>query len=61
MNRIRREPVVTATLGFVAAVIATLVAFGVTLTEEQVHALRTLGEAALVLAFYVRSKVTPGG
>lgn len=57
---IAREPVLAATVTLILAVFGVLVAFGVELTDAQIHALRTLAEAALALAVLVRSKVTPG-
>lgn len=49
----------TLALGVVAAGAAVLIAFGVHLTHEQTLALCNLAQAALSLAFYTRSKVTP--
>jgi hypothetical protein len=59
MTAIRNNPVVVGILTLIAATVTTLAAFGVELTDEQVNALRTLAEAAVVLAFYIRSRVTP--
>lgn len=52
---IRREPVLVYQL--VAAIFATLVAFGVDLSKPQTAALLGLSTAAVSL--FVRSKVTP--
>jgi hypothetical protein len=55
LEKIRREPALVA--GLVQAVLALLVAFGVPLSDVQVGAI--LAVSAAVLAFVVRSKVTP--
>lgn len=54
-----REPVMTLSIGLIAAGAAVLVAFGISLTDEQILALCNLAQAALSLGLYVRSKVTP--
>jgi hypothetical protein len=62
---LKTEPSVLAGLiqGFVVAVIALLIAFGVTITQEQTAAI--LGLVGVVLAIgttlFIRSKVTPSG
>lgn len=53
------EPVVSLVVGLIVAGAALLVAFGVPVTGEQVTALSGFAAAALGVAFYVRSKVTP--
>lgn len=58
---ISREPVVTAALAFVGALIALLAAFGVDLTADQQSAIGAFCAAVLALAVVVRSKVTPSG
>lgn len=58
-SKILGEPVVAATLVLIAAAAALLVAFGVNLTTLQISAIVHFGEAALVLAFLVRNRVTP--
>lgn len=55
INRIREEPAVVS--GFVAALLALGVSFGLNLTPQQVGAIVAVVAAAL--AFVVRSKVTP--
>lgn len=54
-NRINEEPALAA--GLVQAVLATAVAFGLNLTDEQVAVL--LGLSAAILAFAVRRRVSP--
>lgn len=58
---ISREPVVTAALAFVGALMALLVAFDVDLTATQQSAISGFCAAAIALAVVVRSKVTPNG
>lgn len=53
------EPVVSLVVGLIAATGALLAAFGVDLTAEQTAALSGFAVAALGLAVYVRSRVTP--
>ena len=53
------EPVVSLVVGLIAAACTLLVAFGVHLSQEQIEALSGFAVAALGVAFYVRSKVTP--
>jgi hypothetical protein len=55
LQTIRREPALVA--GFLQALLALLLAFGVPLTTEQTGAILAL--SAAVLAFVVRRKVTP--
>jgi uncharacterized membrane protein len=59
MNLVKNEPVVTAALAVIAALIVLLVAFGVHLTQEQQAAIGGLAAAILALAGLVRSAVTP--
>lgn len=54
-----QEPVVTLVVALIAAAAALLAAFGVDITPEQIAALSAFAAAAIGLAFYVRSKVTP--
>jgi hypothetical protein len=54
-ERILNEPVVVTT--FVSAFLALLLAFNVDLTDEQIASIMAF--VAAVLAFVVRSKVTP--
>lgn len=54
-DRIRREPALVT--GFVAAVIALAVAFGLDLSGEQTGAIMAVTTA--VLAFITRAQVTP--
>jgi hypothetical protein len=54
-SRVRSEPALVA--GFLQALLALLLAFGVPLTDVQVAAI--LGLSAALLAFVVRSRVTP--
>lgn len=53
------EPVVSMVVALIVAGGALLVAFGVHVTDEQIAAILTFAVAALALAFWVRSKVTP--
>lgn len=55
LDRVRNEPVLVT--GLLTAVLALLAAFGLSLSDEQVGAI--LAVTASVLAFVVRSKVTP--
>ena len=55
LNRIRNEPALVS--GAVTAVIALAMTFGLNLSTEQVGAI--LAVVAAVMAFVVRSKVTP--
>lgn len=55
------EPVVSLVVGLIAAGAAVLAAFGVPVTAEQIAALTGFAAAALGVAVYVRSKVTPTG
>lgn len=54
-SRVRSEPALVA--GFLQALLALLLAFGVPLTDVQVAAI--LGLSAALLAFVVRGRVTP--
>lgn len=58
-NLIAREPVISAALAFLTAAIALLVAFGVSLTDEQQAAIIGLVAAGGALAAIVRNRVTP--
>lgn len=53
------EPVVSMVVGLIAAACTLLVVFGVHLSQAQIEALSGFAVAALGLAFYVRSRVTP--
>ena len=55
VEKIKAEPALVA--GFLQALLGLLLAFGVPLTDEQVGAILAL--SAAVLAFAVRSRVTP--
>lgn len=55
LESIKGEPALVA--GFLQALLGLLLAFGVPLTDEQVGAILAL--SAAVLAFAVRSRVTP--
>lgn len=58
-TRIQNNPVVTAFVGFVTAVILLLVAFGVHVTGDQEAAIVGVIVAGFPVAVWVRSKVTP--
>lgn len=55
----RQEPVVTLVVALIAAAGGLLAAFGVDVTGEQIAALSTFAVAAIGLAVFVRSRVTP--
>lgn len=59
MNPITHEPVVTAILVLLTTAAGLLVAFGVHLTDAQIAASASFVQAALTVAFLVRSQVTP--
>lgn len=59
MNPITDEPVVTAILALLASAFGLALAFGVHLTGLQIAAVSQFVQAALVIAFLVRAKVTP--
>lgn len=59
-----REPVISwgSVMGFIASALAVAVAFGVDISNEQVHAILTFAAAAVPIGiglFAIRSKVTP--
>jgi len=53
------EPVVSLVVGLIATGAALLAAFGVPVTGEQIAALSAFATAAVGVAVYVRSKVSP--
>ena len=55
LDRVRREPALVS--GLVAAVIALVVSFGLELSPEQIGSIMAV--VAALLAFVVRSQVTP--
>lgn len=55
----KQEPVVTLVVALIAAAGGLLAAFGVDVTGEQIAALSTFAVAAIGLAVFVRSRVTP--
>lgn len=57
MSKFKLEPAVIVSL--VSAIIALVVAFGVTLTQEQVGAI--LAVVSIVAGLVIRSQVTPVG
>lgn len=59
MRPIKDEPVVTGVVTLLMAAGGLLAAFGVHLTDVQVSAVTQFVEAAFVVAFLVRSQVTP--
>lgn len=59
MNPIKDEPVITAVLTLLGSAATLALAFGVTLTGAQIAAVSQFVQAALVIAFLVRSQVTP--
>lgn len=59
LDLIGREPVVTAVLTVVGALVALLVAFGVDLTATQQAAIGGFCAAVVALAGVVRHRVTP--
>jgi hypothetical protein len=56
---VANEPVVALVVALIVAGGGLLAAFGVDVTDAQIAALSTFAVAALGLALYVRSKVTP--
>ena len=54
-----KEPVVTLVVALIAAAGALLAAFGVNVSDAQIAAISAFVVAALTLAFWVRSQVTP--
>lgn len=56
---LKNEPVVTAVVTLLAAAGGLLAAFGVHLTDVQVAAVAQFVQDALIVAFLVRSQVTP--
>lgn len=59
MNPITDEPVVTSSLATLASAGALLMAFGVHLTGVQIAAVGQFAQDVVILAFLVRSQVTP--
>lgn len=55
----KSEPVLAGITAFVAATLTLLVAFNVTISEEQIGAIIGFVAAAYAVALLVRSKVTP--
>ena len=53
------EPVISMVVALIAAGGALLAAFGVDLTTDQIAAISAFAVAALALAAWVRSQVTP--
>lgn len=55
----QKEPVITLVVALIVAAGGLLAAFGVEVTQTQIAAVSAFVVAALTLAFFVRSKVTP--
>jgi hypothetical protein len=59
LDKIKNEPVMVAIVGFIAATIALLIAFGVHVTPDQREAIEAWVLAGVALAVAIRSLVSP--